>query len=117
MPPSKDLRFPEEGQPDGSGSGAENSPQRMMHRAARLEDWLHERREHSARGRGYRPTVIPFTGYGSTGWVRILCRVLLAHPGKKSLHTQRQRSDGTDAGIRGWRSFTSVPVKDTLVSI
>ncbi|WP_241986380.1 App1 family protein [Cryobacterium psychrophilum] len=91
----------------------------MMHRAARIEDWLHDRREVCARKRGYRPTVIPFTGYGSTGWVRILCRVLLARPDKAGAAPPKKkpRSDGRDAGIRGWRSFTSVPVKAVTVVI
>ncbi|TFD64108.1 App1 family protein [Cryobacterium sp. Hh38] len=88
-----------------------------MHRAARIEDWLHDRREHSARRRGYRPTVIPYSGYGSTGWVRILCRVLLAKPDKPEKRQKRPRADGRDAGIRGWRSFTSVPVNDVTVTI
>ena len=117
VPPSRDSRFPDERDPNADGDDSPHTSDRIMHRAARLEDWLHEQRERSARRRGYRPTVIPFTGYGSTGWVRILCRVLLAHPGKKSVHTQRRRSDGSDAGIRGWRSFTSVPVKNTFVTV
>jgi len=91
----------------------------MMHRAARIEDWLHDRRENFARKRGHLPTVIPFTGYGSTEWVRILCRVLLARPDKPGAATRekRPRSDGRDAGIRGWRSFTSVPVNAVTVTI
>ncbi|WP_420898343.1 App1 family protein [Cryobacterium fucosi] len=96
------------------------TPAMMMHRAARVEDWLHGTREGFARRRGYLPTVIPYTGYGSTGWVRILCRVLLAKPAKpgRSASTRRRwRSDRRDAGIRGWRSFTSVPVNDVTVTI
>jgi len=90
----------------------------MMHRAARIEDWLHDRREISARKRGHLPTVIPFTGYGSTEWVRIFCRVLLARPDKPGVSKEkRPRSDGRDSGIRGWRSFTSVPVKAVTVII
>ncbi len=93
----------------------------MMHRAARVEDWLHSTREGFARKRGYLPTVIPYTGYGSTGWVRILCRVLLSKPTRpgKSVGTRhrRWRSERRDAGIRGWRSFTSVPVNDVTVTI
>ncbi|WP_035874823.1 phosphatase domain-containing protein [Cryobacterium sp. MLB-32] len=95
------------------------TPAQMMHRAARIEDWLHDRREGFARKRGYRPMVIPFTGYGSTGWVRILCRVLLAKPEKPGSvpREKKPRTDGRDAGIRGWRSFTSVPVKAVIVTI
>ncbi|TFC45931.1 App1 family protein [Cryobacterium shii] len=93
----------------------------MMHRAARVEDWLHFKRERSARKRGYLPTVIPYAGYGSTEWVRILCRVLLAKPEKpekpaRTVH-HRWRAERRDAGIRGWRSFTSVPVNDVTVTI
>src|SRR5688572_5988046 len=90
----------------------------MMHRAARIEDWLHEKREKFARRRGHNPIVIPYTGYGSTERVRILCRVLLAKPVKPgSLSRTRRRNDGRDASIRGWRSFTSVPVNDVTVTI
>jgi phosphatidate phosphatase APP1 len=90
----------------------------MMHRAARVEDWLHERRERFARRRGYRPTVIPYTGYGTTEWARILCRVLLAKPAKgDAARTTESGLDGRNAGIRGWRSFTSVPVNDVTVTI
>ena len=91
----------------------------MMHRAARIEDWLHFKRERAARKRGYLPTVIPYAGYGSTEWVRILCRVLLAKPTKAapSLNRRHWRSDRREAGIRGWRSFTSVPVNDVTVTI
>jgi len=90
-----------------------------MHRAARAEDWLHEVRERHVRGRGYRPMIIPYAGYGTTERVRILCRVLLAKPDDPSCQSRqpRRRTDGRDAGIRGWRSFTSVPVHDVTVTI
>ncbi|MCU1636753.1 MAG: synthase [Cryobacterium sp.] len=89
------------------------TPALIMHRAARIEDRLHEIRERFARRRGYRATVIPYTGYGSTEWVRILCRVLLAKPELAEKHSRGARY----AGIRGWRSFTSVPVNDVTVTI
>ncbi len=53
--------------------------------------------------------VIPYTGYGSPGWTRVLCRVLLARPAGS---TTRRREN-----VRGWRSFTSVPVDDVTVTI
>jgi len=52
----------------------------VRHRAARLEDWIHDVRERWARRRGHVPTVVPYTGYGSSEWVRVLCRVLLSKP-------------------------------------
>ena len=47
------------------------------------------------RGRGWVPRVLPQTGYGADGWVRVLARVLLAPPG-----TPREALDA-----RGWRHF------------
>ncbi len=83
--------------------------ERAVHLAARLEDSLHEFREKRARRRGRTPVVIPYTGYGAPGWIRVLCRVLLAKPGAED--------DTRYKKIRGWRSFTSVPVNDAAVTI
>ncbi|MBN9151684.1 MAG: DUF2183 domain-containing protein [Cryobacterium sp.] len=76
---------------------------------ARLEDRFHQFRERRARKRGLTPTVIPYTGYGSTTWIRVLSRVLLARPGASD--------DIRYKKIRGWRSFTSVPVGDAAVLV
>jgi phosphatidate phosphatase APP1 len=81
----------------------------IIHFAARLEDSLHEFREKRARKRGLTPVVIPYTGYGAPGWTRVLCRVLLTKPGPVD--------DIRYKKIRGWRSFTSVPVNDVAVTI
>jgi phosphatidate phosphatase APP1 len=53
--------------------------------------------------------VIPYAGYGSTGWVRVLGRVLLTPAPKK------QRTE--DLSVRGWRSFTSVPITHAEVTV
>ena len=90
--------------PSSSG-GVESLP----HFAARMEDRIHSFREKRARKRGLTPTVIPYTGYGTTSWVRVLCRVLLTKPGPSS--------DVRYKKIRGWRSFTSVPVNDVAVTV
>nr|WP_174719840.1 phosphatase domain-containing protein [Terrimesophilobacter mesophilus] len=76
---------------------------------ARLEDRFHRFREKRARRRGLTPIVIPYTGYGSTEWLRVLARVLLARPGTEDEIRYKK--------IRGWRSFTSVPVGDTAVHV
>ncbi|MGR0320443.1 App1 family protein [Agromyces sp. ZXT2-3] len=86
------------------------------HGAARVEDWIHDVRERWARSRGHVPTVVPYTGYGSTEWVRVLCRVLLSKPIRPD-ETSRRRRRRREQGIRGWRSFTSVPVGDVPVTI
>lgn len=70
---------------------------------------MQEFREQHARKRGQVPTVIPYTGYGAPGWVRVLCRVLLTRRGLAS--------DVSYSGVRGWRSFTSVAVDHAEVTI
>jgi len=80
----------------------------IIHFAARVEDSFHEFREKRARKRGLIATVIPYAGYGGDGWVRVLCRVLLTKP---------ETATSPYKNIRGWRSFTSVPVDDVAVTI
>lgn len=91
-------------QSDPSESGG---PDRRL--PARLEDRFHKFREKHARRRGLTPVVIAYTGYGSTTWIRVLARVLLARPG--TVDEIRYKK------IRGWRSFTSVPVADAIVTV
>ncbi len=80
-----------------------------LHLGARIDDAIHEFRELFARKRGHRPTVVPYTGYGSPGWVRVMCRVLLA---------KEPRTPGKSARkVRGWRSFATVPLDDTDVTV
>jgi phosphatidate phosphatase APP1 len=96
---------------DPGGAQAAGEPEPMMHRAARIEDALHAFREKRARARGLTPTVVPFPGYGGDGWIRVLSRVLLVRPRKHDEERSRYRS------VRGWRSFTSVPVNEVAVTI
>lgn len=91
-------------QSDASESGP---PVRRL--PARLEDRFHKFRERRARRRGLTPVVIAYTGYGSTTWIRVLARVLLARPG--TVDEIRYKK------IRGWRSFTSVPVAEAIVTV
>jgi phosphatidate phosphatase APP1 len=53
--------------------------------------------------------VVPHTGYGSTGWIRILGRALLVK------EPAGRRSEPT--GARGWRNFISVPIADASVRV
>jgi phosphatidate phosphatase APP1 len=98
-----------------------------LHRAARIEDAFHAFRADRALKRGLLPTVIPYSGYGSTGndgahdassgtdsagWIRVLGRVLLVKARKAgSPGKPRNRS------VRGWRSFTSVPAGEVEVTV
>ncbi|WP_165064398.1 App1 family protein [Marisediminicola senii] len=87
----------------------------IIHFAARMEDTFHEFREKRARKRGLTATVIPFTGYGGDGWVRVLCRVLLIKP--DSVIRPSSPDEVGYRNIRGWRSFTSVPIDDVEVIV
>jgi phosphatidate phosphatase APP1 len=84
----------------------------VLHRAARLEDAFHAFRAKRARKRGLIPTVVPFSGYGGDGWIRVLGRVLLVRPVRVG-STERPRA----RSVRGWRSFTSVPAGDVQVIV
>jgi len=90
--------------PDPAGVGDE-----ILHRAARIEDAFHHWRERRGRQRGLRTTIIPYAGYGAPGWVRVLCRVVLT----RGDDAAPQRA----AKVRGWRSFFSIPVDDSEVTI
>ena len=85
-----------------------NEPLPRLHRAARIEDAVHRALDSRVRRRGWHVTVVPYTGYGAPGWVRVMARVLLTRrtPGRKR-----------PAKLRGWRSFTTLPVKDAVVII
>lgn len=98
-----------------SPTPAGSRERQVRHRAARFEDWLQDIRERWARRRGHIPTVVPYTGYGSIEWVRVFCRVLLTRPLPADASRRRRRR--REQGIRGWRSFTSVPVRDVPVII
>ena len=84
-------------------------PAPRLHRAARIEDLFHRWRERRGRKRGLVPTIVPYTGYGSTTWVRVLCRVVLRPSGAAA----KQRAEK----VRGWRSFFSIPVVDAHITV
>ncbi len=94
--------------PDEREDPATVTPARWARRAVAIEDRLHRLRARWGRRRGLEPIVIPYSGYGGDGWIRVLCRVLLARPPKNA----RTRST-----IRGWRSFVSIPVADSPVTV
>lgn len=89
--------------PDGSAR------QRRLHLAARIEDAFHGFRERRGRRRGLVPTIVPFPGYGGDGWMRVLGRVILVKPGR--------RMPDRYTSIRGWRSFSGVPVRDAEIHV
>jgi phosphatidate phosphatase APP1 len=80
-----------------------------VHRAARIEDAVHKVLEGWLRKRGWSATVVPYTGYGAPGWVRVMGRVMVSRP-----DDGRPRKAGK---VRGWRSFTTVSSKDAPVTV
>lgn len=80
-----------------------------LHLAARIEDAFHSFQERRARKRGRVPTIVPFPGYGGEGWMRVLGRVLLVKPGR--------RAPDRYTSIRGWRSFSGIPVRDAEITV
>ncbi len=102
------MADPSPGHPaERAASPATDRP--VRHLAARIDDAVHGFRRRVGARRGLRPTVVPFPGYGGPGWIRVLARVVLARP-------DRPLQDRA-GGIRGWRSFTSVPVGDAEVQV
>lgn len=71
--------------------------------------------------RGRTPGVIPYIGYGSTEWVRVLGRVLYLP--QTPLQETEQHDESLRpvvaqvARVRGWRSFTSVHVPYSPVRV
>ncbi|MCX7522283.1 DUF2183 domain-containing protein [Microbacterium sp. STN6] len=88
----------------------------VVHRAARIEDAVHVFLARRARKRGDVTTVVPYTGYGSTTWVRVLGRVLLVKQPKPGSRAARRKAKRGES-VRGWRSFFSVPVNDADVRV
>ena len=85
--------------------------QEVLHRPARVDHAIVRWRAKRARNDGQVASVIPYTGYGSTRWIRVLGRVLLTK------EPWAVRRPGEPAGARGWRSFTSVPVEKAEVRV
>ncbi len=79
----------------------------VLHRAARIEDAVNRTAARVLRRRGWRPRIITYTGYGSTGWVRVLARVLLSPPPVSP----------REGVMRGWRHFLSAKVGGVPVTI
>jgi phosphatidate phosphatase APP1 len=80
----------------------------VLHRAARAEDALNRAAATLMRRRGWRPRLIPYTGYGTNGWVRVLARVLLSPP---------VVAEHGPVATRGWRHFISAKIGGVPVTI
>lgn len=88
-------------------------PLTRLHVSARLEDFVYGRVAVLLRKRGWRPRVVPYTTYGSSGvsddgWVRVLARVKLS---------PRPTSFISRDVSRWWREFLTVTVADVPVTV
>ena len=79
----------------------------LLHRAARIEDSVNAWRERRGRRRGLVTTIIPYAGYGTPSWARVLCRVVLSRGAGAPSRAEK---------VRGWRSFFSIPVDDEVIA-
>ena len=78
------------------------------------EGWNRWHRSRALRA-GHVPTIMAFTGYGSTSWVRILSRVVIA-PDEEFLNGRRISKVVAD-GVRGWRNFVAPPMAYAEVEV
>lgn len=84
--------------------------------AARFEDRVQRTRAKRAIKRGKSPSVIPYIGYGTTEWIRVLGRVLYLRP--ETNEHSRFRPDVEEVSrVRGWRTFTSLSVPFQRVTV
>lgn len=74
------------------------------------------RRARRAISRGKKPSVIPYIGYGTDEWVRILGRVLYLRPESRE-HTRFRPDVAEVSRVRGWRTFTSLSVPHQTVRV
>jgi phosphatidate phosphatase APP1 len=84
-------------------------PAVRLHRAARIEDAVHQVIERRLRQRGWQPVITAYTGYGAPGWARVMARVVLT----RTAAVRRRAPEK----VRGWRSFTTSPVSRAVVTI
>ncbi|MDX5399977.1 MAG: ABC transporter ATP-binding protein, partial [Actinomycetes bacterium] len=74
-----------------------------LSRGARIEAAINRRIVHRRWRKGWRPRVVPFTGYGSRKFVRVLARVVLVDPDAEEL--DESADDALSEAQRGWRLF------------
>lgn len=91
------------------------------HLAALMEDAWNRRKGDVLRERGWGTKIVPHTGYGSTGFIRVLARVLMSRDpmrqasGDAAASVQSLRS--ADEETRGWRAFITTPAMDVPVTV
>lgn len=84
-------------------------------RGARIEDGFNRRIIPYLRSRGFVPELVPYTGYGSTEFVRVLARAVMVDPNNTPKDpTAEERLEESQ---RGWRQFVSTHVAMLPITI
>ncbi|MHA7155035.1 App1 family protein [Arthrobacter sp. TMN-50] len=103
--------YPDQPKPDSDGV------KERTHVGMRVDDAWHSIQTNLAIKRGHVETIIPYTGYGSGTWIRVLARVVLADPEEMAPIKGGEVLKTIKEGIRGWRNFTSAPVRYAKVTV
>ncbi|MFV0463977.1 MAG: App1 family protein [Nostocoides sp.] len=86
------------------------------HRAAIVEDALNRRVGARLVDRGWTPRVVPFAGYGTVGFIRVMGRALLSRiSGQASQEQESLRP--VEYVQRGWRAFMSAPATHHPITV
>ncbi len=88
----------------------------LFHLAHKISRTFNDVRLRQVKQWGFVPQTIPYQGYGTTEWVRVLGRVLLTSKPLPGARTDRAKLSRAQ-NVRGWRSFTSVPLQYVDVEI
>ncbi|MEO7070700.1 MAG: phosphatase domain-containing protein [Nostocoides sp.] len=91
------------------------------HAAAVLGDAWNRRLTGSLSGRGWKTKIVPFTGYGTVGFVRVMGRVLMS---RDPLRPAAADADATATQLRaaedehrGWRAFMTAPAMVVPITV
>lgn len=92
------------------------------HIAAMFENAIFGNIEAVLRARGWQERIIGYTGYGNSGHVRVMARVLLSQERTDDDPTGsaapfRQELEEADLALRGWRAFLTAPALNAPVRI
>lgn len=104
-PSSRKVRLEPSDRKDSAPVAGPPAPA-LLSTVMHMADAIRVIRTRVANATGSVPTIVAYPGYGSTSWVRVLARVVLL------------RKPGTTNGtLRGWRAFTSVPIRNSEVEV
>ncbi len=109
--------YASENGPEGVPGKPQGGVRERTHLGLRIGDTWHAIQTQIAERRGRVETVIPYTGYGTTKWIRVLGRVVLSNPRDLQPTEGKELMKPLKEGLRGWRNFTSAPVRYAEVTL